>query len=503
MNKKVKIETFYKKKRIIRKSTIMIEIKGRYTNAFLTIEELEQEVINQVYRMANHIAFDKRIVVMPDGHAGKGSCIGFTMPMSRMIIPNVVSVDIGCGMLSANIGNKLTITLKELDDRIRRDVPMGINTHENAFRINSNERFSFEKCFSWEELNNELLAFVRAYNAKFGTNFTYSKYSYKDFSALCKKIGMKENRAELSIGTLGGGNHMIEVGRSEKTSNIWITIHSGSRNFGKMICEYHQEKAKKILDKNRNEVLKERIEEILKNTVDKTQIPSLMAEAKKELGLDFDFDIKGMEFLEGGAAFEYLIDMVVAQKYAQLNRKMMLTIICNILGEIKPIDVIESVHNFIDFRDFIIRKGAIRSYIGERMIIPLNMRDGVLVCEGKSNEDWNNSAPHGAGRLMSRGKAKESIDLDKFKKQMEGIYSTSVCKGTLDEAPDAYKDSKMIEAAIEPTATILDKLKPLLNIKDKNSGPTFKERKEAKKKDLERKAAREAANQVRMKSKYK
>lgn len=481
----------------------MIEIRGKYTTAIVTIDDVEQECVNQLFRMVNHVAFDSQVKIMPDTHAGKGCVVGFTMKFGNKLIPNVIGVDIGCGMLSARIGSGLAITLKELDDRIRRDIPMGIDTHEKAFRINANEKFSFEKHFPWEELNNELLAFVRAYNAKFGTSFTYGKYGYKDFSALCKKIGMKENRAELSIGTLGGGNHFLEVSKSDSCGEIWITIHSGSRNFGKMICEHHQEKAKKILDKNRNEVLKERIEEILKNTVDKTKIPSLMAEAKKELGLDFDFDIKGMEFLEGGAAFEYLVDMVIAQKYAQLNRKMMLAIICNILGEIKPIDIIESVHNFIDFRDFIIRKGAIRSYVGERMIIPFNMRDGILVCEGKSNEEWNNSAPHGAGRLMSRGKAKESIDLDKFKKQMEGIYSTSVCKGTLDEAPDAYKDSKMIEAAIEPTAAIIDRLKPLLNIKDKNSGPTYKERKEAKKKDLERKAAREAANSIKMKSKYK
>ena len=291
---------------------------------------------------------------------------------------------------------------------------------------------------------------------------------------------LKPNRAELSIGTLGSGNHFVEASKSDSCEDFWITIHSGSRNFGKMICEYHQEKAKNILDKKRNEGLRDKIEEITSNTSDKTKIPFLINEAKKELGLDFDFDVKGMEFLEGNDAFEYLIDMVVAQKYAQFNRKMMLNIICGILNVTKPKEIIESTHNYIDFRDFIIRKGAIRSYIGEKMIIPFNMRDGILVCEGKSNSEWNNSAPHGAGRIMSRTKAKESIDIDLFKKQMEGIYSTSVCKGTLDEAPDAYKDSKMIELAIEPTATIIDKLKPLLNIKDKNSGPSFKERKKQK-----------------------
>lgn len=472
----------------------MLEIKGKFTVAHLTIEDFEQELIQQVYNMTCHVAFANRIVLMPDGHAGKGASVGFTMPMGDKIVPNVIGVDIGCGMLSANIGDKLNITLKELDDRIRRDVPMGINTHERPFRINSNEKFCFEAHFPWNELNDELLLFTRAYNAKFGTNFNYNKYTYKDFSALCKKIGMKPNRAELSIGTLGGGNHFCEVGRSENTENVWVTIHSGSRNFGKMVCEFHQNKAKSILDKNRNEVLRDKVEEITKNTIDKTKIPALITEAKKELGLDFDFDIKGMEFLQGAAAFEYLIDMVVSQKYAQFNRRMMLAIICDILGGIQPIETVESIHNFIDFKDFIIRKGAIRSYVNEKMIIPFNMRDGVLVCEGKSNPEWNFSAPHGAGRLMSRSKAKDSIDLDRFKKQMDGIYSTSVCKGTLDEAPDAYKDSKMIEAAIEPTVVIIDRLKPLLNIKDKNSGPSYKERKEEKKRQRERQNLRDLKN---------
>jgi len=469
----------------------MIELKGKFTTAYLTIDEFEQEMINQVYRMISHVAFDNRVVVMPDGHAGKGSCVGFTMPMGIKIIPNVVSVDIGCGMLSANIGSKLTITLKEFDDRLRRDVPMGINTHEKEFKFNFNDKFSFDKYFHWEVLNNEMLAFIRAYNVKFGTNYSYSKYDYKDFGALCKKIGMKPNRAELSIGTLGGGNHFIEVSKSDSCGDVWVTIHSGSRNFGKMICEYHQDKAKKGLDHNRNDILRAKIEEITKNTEDKSKISSLISEAKKELGLDFDFDVKGMEFLEGNAAFEYLIDMLVAQKYAQFNREMMLNIVCNILGGIIPVDKIESIHNFIDFRDFIIRKGAIRSYVGERMIIPFNMRDGILVCEGKSNVEWNFSSPHGAGRCMSRTKAKETLDMDTFRKQMEGIYSTSVVRGTIDEAPNSYKSSKMIEAAIEPTATIIDRLKPLLNIKDKNSGPTFKERRLEKKKTQEREAQRE------------
>lgn len=460
----------------------MYTIKGKYTSALLTIDNLEEECVNQIHKMTNHVAFDNSIAIMCDAHAGKSSCIGFTMKMGGKIIPQVVSVDIGCGMLSANIGADLPISLKEFDEKLRERIPMGINIHEEPFLMNSGEKFSFDKHFPWDELNDELLSFIRAYNEKFSTDYKFKAFDYRDFGTLCNKIQIKQRRAESSAGTLGAGNHMWELAISDTSKDYWIVIHSGSRNFGKCICEYHQNKAKKTLDRSRNVTLKEKIEEILKNTTDNSQIASLIEKIKEELNLNFDFDIKGMEFLENESAFEYLVDMVVAQKYAQFNRKMMLNISCDILGIVEPKEIIESVHNYIDFKDFVIRKGAIRSYVGEKMIIPLNMRDGSLICEGKSNPEWNFSAPHGAGRAMSRSKAKESINLDEFTKQMEGIYSTSVCNGTLDEAPDAYKDSKMIEEAIEPTATIIDRLKPVLNIKDKSSGPSWKEIREERKK---------------------
>jgi tRNA-splicing ligase RtcB len=470
----------------------MIEIKGKYTTAFLTINEFEEQLINQANNMTNHIAFDNKIVLMPDAHSGRGVCVGFSMLLNTKIIPNICGSDIGCGVLSVNIGKELNMSLKDIDDKIRENVPTGINVHEKSFKFNSNEKFSFSKNFPWEELNDELLAFIRANNIKFGTNYAFiKKYDYRDFGALCNKIGMKPNKAEMSIGTMGSSNHLIEISKSLKGNDFWITVHSGSRNLGKCICEYHQKKAKKILDDKRNNILKNRIKEITESVNDNTKIPFLIVDAKKELGLDFEFDIKDMEFLEGDFAFEYLIDMIVSQKYAQLNRKMMINIICEALGGIKQIDSIESIHNYIDFRDFIIRKGAIRSYVGEKMVIPLNMKEGILICEGKSNSDWNYSAPHGAGRCMSRAKAKERLNLEDFKKDMEGIYSSSIQHNTLDESPGSYKNADMIISAIEPTATIIDRLKPILNIKDKNSGPTFKERKEEKKRNLERQARRE------------
>jgi len=480
----------------------MIEIKGRYTDAIVMIDNIEEDCLRQLYNMVNHIAFNAPIRIMPDTHAGRGAVIGFSMPLMQKVVPSVVGCDLGCGMLSVNIGKKLNVTCEKLDNLIRENIPMGFDIHETNSRPGKMKKFSFSEDFPWKEVNDSLNDFFYEYNKKFGTSYIIPVVDYRSFVDKFGKITDIKKVAN-SCGTMGSGNHFCEVGRSEITGDIWITIHSGSRNFGKVVYEYHEKNAKSKLNFKRNELLKTKIDKIAKTTQDKTQISNLIKEAKKELGLDSDVDLRGMEYLEGEDLKNYLIDMVIAQVYASFNRKHMMDIICEVLGGIKGVEKIESVHNYIDFRDFTIRKGAIRSYVGEKMIIPFNMRDGILLCEGKSNPEWNNSAPHGAGRLMSRGKAKKSIDLDKFRKQMEGIYSTSVCKGTLDEAPDAYKDAKMIEAAIEPTAEIIDRLKPLLNIKDKNSGPTFKERKEAKKKDLERRAQRDDANYIKMKSKYK
>jgi RNA-splicing ligase RtcB len=473
----------------------MYTLKGRYTSALITNDEIEEQCINQINNMINHIAFDNEVVLQVDAHAGKGSVVGFTMPLGRYLVPNTVGLDVSCGILCANIGKKLNMTFEIFDQEIRNNIPMGININENGFKINNNETFSFNKHFPWDELNDELFSFIIAYNKKFETNYEFKKFDYRSFGELCNKIGAKQKRIELSINSLGSGNHYYEVGISEKTDDVWISIHSGSRNFGKCICEYHQNKAKSILSNKRNIELKEKIEFINKNTQDKTAIPRLIEQSKKELNINFDFNINGMEFLEGDDAFEYLIDMVVAHKYAELNRKMMLNTTFLILGGVKPIEIIETVHNYIDFKDFIIRKGAIRSYIGEKMVVALNMKDGSLICEGKSNPDWNYSCGHGAGRKMSRSKAKETLDMDEFREQMKNIYSTSVCKGTLDECRSAYKNSEVIERLNEPTITVFDRLTPILNIKDKNTGPTFKERKEEKKKNLEREMARKLKEQ--------
>jgi len=453
----------------------MLEIKGKYTTATITIDNIEESCLNQIYTMVNNPVFTEKIVIQPDTHAGKGSVIGFTMTLGKKIIPAIVGSDIGCGMLSFNVGDVITENkdkLLKLDEKIRSIVPFGTNLQQRSAVPSK----YFENNFPWIEANDIAKKFIVNYNRKFGTDFKFVEFNYNWFEKKCKEIGIRQD-AEMAIGTLGSGNHFIEVGKSVTTGDIWITIHCGSRNFGKEICDFHQNKAKKVLDFKRNVGLKEKIEEIRKTSVP-TEIEFKIKEAKKELGVDFtDININGMEFLEGQEAMNYFLDMIFTQQYAKFNRKRISENILKALGS-KEKEMIECIHNYINFDDMIIRKGSISSYVGEKMIIPFNMADGLLICEGKSNSDWNFSAPHGAGRLMSRSEANRKVDLEKFKFRMKDVVSTSVGKSTLDEAPQVYKDSKMIEAAIAPTCTILDRVKPILNLKDGGESMTWKERKE-------------------------
>ena len=466
------------------KNNIMFEIKGKYTSALVTIDDVEQQCVDQIFRMTNHPAFTEKIVIMCDTHAGKGSVIGFTMPLPNKVIANTIGVDIGCGVLSFNIGDAITENkdmLLKLDNKIRTIIPFG-NQIQQRSAVPSHY---FEKNYPWSEANDVAKKFTTSYNNKFGTNYQPIIYNYDWFEKKQKQIGMRQD-AEMAIGTLGGGNHFIEIGKSVNTGDIWVTIHCGSRNFGLHVCEYHQKNAAKILKSKRDLNLRSKIEEI-KNSADKKDIAVQISKLKKDLGVDFDgVNMNGMEFLEGQAAMDYYFDMIFTQIYAQFNRNRIMENISKILG-CKIKDKIECTHNYINFLDLIIRKGAISSYIGERSIIPFNMAEGLLICVGKSNPDWNFSAPHGAGRLMSRSEASRKIDLDKFKFKMKDIVSTSVCKGTLDEAPQAYKSSKMIESAIEPTVNILDRVKPILNLKDGGNSMTWKERKEYNKNKKQRK----------------
>lgn len=426
----------------------MIELKGKYNrDCKIFVDDLESEAYSIIYSILNERASENvPIRIMPDTHVGKDIVIGFTMPLTKSVNPNHIGVDIGCGMLSCKITKGFdTLNLKEVDEKIRKNIPMGFNVHNKNKTV-----------LDYAALNTSIDMFIKKYNKKFATDFKSLSVDEDYINKLCKKIEINIRTFENSIGTLGGGNHFIEIGK-DSNSDIWITIHSGSRNFGNMVCKYYANKAK-TADSKSNNYAKE-LEEIKISVSNKNELPKVIEELKNkhDLGLN-------KKYISGKLMFDYCFDMVIAQFYADYNRLTMLSIIKDVL-KIKTKETIMSIHNYIDFDDFFIRKGAIRSYKGEKMIIPFNMRDGILICEGKSNEDWNFSAPHGAGRVLSRSKAYESLDLEDFKNSMEGIYSTSVCRSTLDEAPAAYKDALFIENAIKPTVDIIDRIKPILNIK--------------------------------------
>lgn len=392
----------------------MLEYQGQYGKAKVMIDDIDQATISQIYEFLNHEAFTNPIAIMPDTHAGNGAVIGFTMPMNDKVIPNVVGVDINCGMLSLNVGRNVLSAMKkdEIDSNIREYIPFGTNVHRSTEDL---PEWFFRTASDVHRI------FVMQYNKKFNTEYKLTSFNMKWFENKCEQIKLDTTRAIRSIGTLGGGNHFIELGRSTLTGDYWFTIHSGSRQFGLKICQYWQKKAGK----------------------------------------------GALAYLTGDDMFGYLSDMVFTQLYAELNRIAMAHHVLSAVGmNITNVEEqIQTNHNFIDFSDFIIRKGAIRSYKNEKMIIPFNMEDGILICMGKSNPEWNFSAPHGAGRVGSRKWAKQNLNVDEARHRMEqnNIYCSALPK---DELKGAYKDSKIIEAAIQPTAEIIDRLKPVIAMKD-------------------------------------
>lgn len=431
---------------------IPIEIQGKYTTAKIMIDNVEPECIAKIYMFVNHEAFTNMIVIMPDTHDGKGSVIGFTMPITNKVIPNVIGVDIGCGMTSARLKGVVG-DLKDLDAKIRAKIPTGFNVHKTAKPID-------KKVFI--RAQEVARKFMNSYLEKFGIDLSeyYVYYDEKWLQEKCDQIGENYTTVLKSIGTLGGGNHFIEIGKDENEKN-WVTVHSGSRHFGYMICSYWQKQA---IDNHKysHDELQKKIAKIREEAVTSEQKREINSKIKK---LREDMTYKGKKDLAYlNNPYGYLFDMIFAQVYAEANRQKMLESIMDVLEE-TPTEIITSTHNYIDFDDLIIRKGAIRSYKGERMVIPFNMRDGLLICEGLSNKEWNNSAPHGAGRVLSRSKAKATLSMEEFKKQMANVFSTSVCQSTLDEAPEAYKNSAIIEKAIAPTCEIIHRVKPILNIK--------------------------------------
>lgn len=433
----------------------MIELKGKYNqDCKIFLEEVEEGAIELVQNILNHeISEGVQVRIMPDTHVGKGIVIGFTMPMTTMINPNYIGVDIGCSVTTYKLNKRFdTAELPQIDKKIRKAVPMG---HEIRKSKDFNHWWVDEYM---QTVSDNVNQFINQWNTRFSEEKPAITIDWEYIARLCKKIGIGERMFYNSVGSLGGGNHFIEIGESANDGSHYLTIHSGSRNLGLKVCNYHAKKM--IAAKFRPQEYHDEFKDITQNTIPTSDIPIKLAELNERYGVG-----KKELLLKGDDMFEYLVDMVIAQTYAEFNHRAMAHSIFVGLRDVEAIDMIHSKHNFIDPQDWIIRKGAIRAYEGERMIIPFNMRDGLLICEGKSNADWNCSAPHGAGRILARNQAFKTLDMEEFEKEMEGVYSTSVCKSTLDEAPMAYKDKDVIINAIHDTAVILDTVKPILNIK--------------------------------------
>lgn len=377
---------------------------------------IESEALSQIEAMANCTAYrDCTIRVMPDCHAGKGCTVGTVISIKDMVIPNTVGVDIGCGMLVCELGD-IDIDLQILDKVINECIPSGFNSHKEV-----QSWFNFDYCHCIDDID--------------------------------------VDKAMLQIGTLGGGNHFIEV-NVDSNHNKYLVIHSGSRNLGKKVCEYYQNKAYQSCNVTSNKVAKDSIIKFLKAKGEEHKIQDALSK------LVTNKTPNDLCYLWGKDLNNYIYDMNMAQEYASENRETIANIICEKMGwRVKS--MFETIHNYIDIESRILRKGAVSAKLGEKLIIPINMRDGSLICAGKGNVDWLQSAPHGAGRLMSRTKAKETLSMVQYNKEMDGIYTTSICESTLDEAPMAYKPIDEIVECIQPTVAILEQIRPIYNFKAK------------------------------------
>ena len=404
----------------------MIELKGKYNSAKVFTDNVELAAQEQIIELCNQdFTIGGKIRIMPDTHKGSGCVIGFTADLGDKIIPNIVGVDIGCGMLTVELG-KIDIDLQRLDEIIHQHIPCGRNIHESKIVF-------FDKLDEWQ----------------------------------CLRELKDPKRIKRSIGTLGGGNHFIEVNK-DSNDNLYLVIHSGSRNLGKQVADYYQGLAIEMCSgKEEFYIKKDKLISEYKQAGKRNEIQKALKELEsqyKNLHPSYPEDLC---FLTGNSRLAYLHDMDICQEYASLNRSVMANIILtHLLGSSREqFNSFQTIHNYINFKDNIIRKGAISAYKDEKVLIPINMRDGSIIAIGKGNPDWNYSAPHGAGRLMSRTKAKGIVVLEEFEKTMEGIYTTSVSVNTLDEAPMAYKPIQEIIDNIGDTVEVIDIIKPIYNFK--------------------------------------
>lgn len=402
-------------------------------------DNIEQGAIDQIRRLLEIDVFaDKKIRIMPDVHAGAGCVIGFTGDLGDKVIPNIVGVDIGCGMRVINLGKVDDIDYHAFHEHIRANVPSGMIVRE--------ERFGFKPLVG-EEMD------------------IYREAKQLVMQLRCYRELKDSGRINRAIGSLGGGNHFIELDRDE-AGYMYLVIHTGSRNLGKQVADIYQSRAVKHLTPGADELednIKRTIEEY-KATGRRTELQTVIKQMRREHEAAEPSLPAQLCYLEGEAREDYLHDMRLCQRWAVLNRRLIAILIMRFFTGVTPLEEFESVHNYIS-DDNTIRKGAISAALGKRCIIPLNMRDGSLICTGKGNPDWNCSAPHGAGRVLSRGQAFKQITMDDFKASMSGIYSESVNEFTIDESPMVYKPADEIIANIGDTVNIDTIIRPVFNFK--------------------------------------
>ena len=399
----------------------MEEIRGKFNSAISFAKVIEDKAREQIRRMCNYdFTADSKIRIMPDVHAGVGCTIGTTMTVTDKAVPNIVGVDIGCGMYTVKLADEAIDF--ELVDEAAHYIPSGRNVWD----------FKQER-FDLTELN-------------------------------CYRSLKETRRIEKSLGTLGGGNHFIEIDRAQD-GTFYLVIHTGSRNLGKQVAELYQRLAIDLAKgKDKFFKQKEEIIAVYKSLGRRKEIQSKLKELEKEYRGKQAAMPEDLCYVFGKYFYQYLHDMELCQTFARRNRELIAKILLGKAG-LTAGEAFHTTHNYIDVEELIIRKGAIAAHKGERVLIPINMRDGSVLAVGKGNPDWNYSAPHGAGRIMSRGDAKVQLSMDDYKASMAGIYTTSINESTLDEAPHAYKSLEDIIDVIGDTVEIVDVMKPVYNFK--------------------------------------
>ncbi len=399
----------------------MITIKGKHNTALCFTEDIEYEAREQIRRMASDPVYAGcKIRIMPDVHAGKGCTIGTTMTVGEKVSPSLVGLDIGCGMYTLSLG-KVDIDLKEFD-RAAHILPSGHGTWSEA-----REAFDFTQL-------------------------------------LCYKDIKRISASACSLGTLGGGNHFIELDVDEEGEK-YLVVHSGSRHLGAQVAEHYMDVAAELAaDREGYERERDELVHTYKRDGRENEIQGALRRLLSGWETRKNAVNRERATLYGQALEDYLYDLDLTVGFARLNREIIANFLLNAVG-VRPIESFHTIHNYIDVRTKILRKGAISAEKGERILIPINMRDGSLICIGKGNDDWNRSAPHGAGRLMSRAEARHRITLEEYAKAMEGIYTTSVGMNTIDESPMAYKSIHDITKNIRPTCSIEKRLTPIYNFK--------------------------------------